>query len=85
MEKEMATYKDRMKLAHKEAICHYAREEWPIIYDRYQTLRLLGQGGVGAVYKCYDLDTFENVAIKRIEFKLGDGEDREDNMRRLER
>lgn len=37
-EKEVAIYKDRMKLADKEIRSTFYREGWPIVYDRYQTL-----------------------------------------------
>ena len=39
-------------------------EKWPTIYRKYQTLELLGCGGFGEVYKCYDLEKNRLVAIK---------------------
>ena len=39
---------------------------WPIAYDRYQTLELLGSGGFGQVFKCYDLETNTIVVLKRM-------------------
>lgn len=32
--------------------------------ERYLTLELVGQGGFGEVYKCFDLEDVEHVAIK---------------------
>ena len=45
--------------------------EWPTIpdtkeNDRYLPLELLGKGGFGEVYKCYDLEEHEYVALKII-------------------
>ena len=44
----------------QELKCYYAEEKWPIVkdslgYERYVTLELVGKGGFGEVYKCYDL------------------------------
>jgi hypothetical protein len=45
--KEIVCYRERLKLAEKERSCRFALDNWPIIYDRYQTLELIGSGGFG--------------------------------------
>jgi serine/threonine protein kinase len=45
---------------------------WPIVYDQYQPLELLGKGGFGEVYKCYDLENNQYVALKVNNFRQGD-------------
>lgn len=57
-------YKDRVKIIEKEMRSMYYKQGWPLVYDRYQTLELLGAGGFGEVYKCYDLETNRFVALK---------------------
>ncbi len=57
-----------MRLADKEEKSEYYKNLWPIIYDKYQTLELLGSGGFGEVYKCYDLEKNKIVAIKKMKF-----------------
>ena len=57
-----------MRLADKEEKSEYYKNMWPIIYDKYQTLELLGSGGFGEVYKCYDLERNKIVAIKKMKF-----------------
>lgn len=37
-EQEVAVYKDRVKLSEKEQKSYYARMDWPLVYERYQTL-----------------------------------------------
>lgn len=49
--------------------------EWPTIpdtkeNDRYLPLELLGKGGFGEVYKCYDLEEHEYVALKIINIDM---------------
>ena len=61
-----------MHLAEKK--CTYAKKGWPILNDssgkpRYLTLELLGKGGFGEVYKCFDLEDNEYVAIKKVNIK----------------
>ena len=34
------------------------------MYDQYQSLELLGKGGFGEVYKCYDLENNKVIALK---------------------
>ena len=62
----MAVYKDRMKLVEKENKSYYCKRCWPIAFDVYQTLDLLGSGGFGEVYRCYNLETNKIVALKRM-------------------
>jgi len=71
-EKEIIVYKDKLKLNDKEKKCQYYLEKWPIIYDRYQTLELLGSGGFGEVYKCFDCHYNRIVAIKKMDFKTNE-------------
>jgi serine/threonine protein kinase len=52
---------------------------WPVIKDKkdnevYLTLELLGKGGFGEVYKCFDLEKFEYAAIKIINMDFYPGE-----------
>ena len=44
---EVNNYKEKLKLADKEEKSAYSKENWPMIYSRYQTLELLGSGGFG--------------------------------------
>jgi tetratricopeptide (TPR) repeat protein len=37
-----------------------------IIANRYQVLDVIGEGGMGIVYRCFDLATRERVALKRV-------------------
>jgi serine/threonine protein kinase len=68
-EREVIEYRERLRLAEKEEKSEYYQNLWPIIYDKYQTLELLGSGGFGEVYKCYDLEKNKIVAIKRMKFE----------------
>lgn len=65
----------------------YYKQGWPIVYDRYHTLELLGSGGFGEVYKCFDLETNRIVALKIVINKeVGADElDKEDFFRRVQR
>lgn len=65
---EVNNYKEKLKLADKQEKSTYSKENWPMIYSRYQTLELLGSGGFGQVFKCYDIETNKIVAIKKIMF-----------------
>ena len=56
-------------MSEKELKSYYCKRDWPIVYDRYQTLQLLGKGGFGEVYKCYDLEENKIMALKRVYFK----------------
>ena len=67
-------------MAEKEKGCHYALEGWPIINERYLSLELLGKGGFGEVYKCYDLEGHEYVAIKIINIGLNMAEEQAENI-----
>jgi serine/threonine protein kinase len=75
-----------MKLVEKEKKSTYYKDCWPIVYDRYQPLFLLGSGGFGEVYKCYDLEKSQYVALKLIDIseKIHQEEDR-DFFKRLQR
>ncbi len=41
-----------------------AKEGWPTLNKRYQSLRLIGKGGFSEVYEAYDLDRHQTVAVK---------------------
>ena len=56
-----------MRLVEKERKSAFCKEKWPLVHDRYQSLSLLGSGGFGEVYKCFDLETNEYVALKVID------------------
>lgn len=47
----------RLYIGEKEKFCKYALLGWPVINDQYLTTELLGSGGFGEVYKCFDLKT----------------------------
>lgn len=92
----MVIYKDRIKLAMKEIHCKYHLEGWPVVYDRYwyfypryQTLELLGAGGFGEVYKCYDLENNRIVALKVVVYKTKSGRidplEKEDFFKKVQR
>lgn len=51
--------------------------------ERYETLGKIGQGGLGAVYRCFDTRMNREVAIKRISTGGGDVEMREESTRQL--
>ena len=64
----------------------YNLRGWPIIYERYQTLELLGAGGFGEVYKCFDLEKKRYVAVKKIRFdKKVDGDRKDEFYRHVRR
>ena len=44
-------------------------QNWPLIGERYQILELIGKGGFSEVYRAYDLDTDQFVALKYTSFK----------------
>ncbi len=80
----MAIYKDLVKLSEKEQKSYYAKMGWPLVYDRYQTLELLGSGGFGEVYKCYELETHKIVALKRVYFTgITDESERQEFIRHV--
>lgn len=82
----MAIYKDMVKLSEKESKSYYSKHGWPLVYEKYQTLELLGAGGFGEVYKCYDLENNRVVALKRVFFKgIHDECEREEFFRRVMR
>src|SRR5690606_24074708 len=37
-----------------------------VIADRYQVVGVLGEGGMGIVYRCRDMHTMQQVALKRV-------------------
>ncbi len=39
-----------------------------VIANRYQLLDLLGEGGFGSVYRAYDMQNKQEVAIKILHF-----------------
>lgn len=83
-EKEQQVYKERIKLAYKEQSCEYALQGWPLIKDshgneRYQSMELLGKGGFGEVYKCFDLEENDIVAIKINNIGLDYGQEAAEN------
>lgn len=59
-------YKERLRFAEKENNSYYGKLGWPAIGEdeRFQVLELLGSGGFGEVYKCYDLVNNNYVALK---------------------
>lgn len=63
-EKEIARYKDRLRLFLKEEQCQMAKEGWPLLKNKYLPLELIGTGGFGEVYKGFDFERLGDVAIK---------------------
>lgn len=56
----------------------------PLIFDHYQALQEIGEGGMGIVYKGRDMVTGETVAIKRLHpERVGDGHARIRFLREL--
>ena len=55
------------------------------MYDQYQTLELLGKGGFGEVYKCFDLEGNQVVAVKVNSFNSGDQEHEEELFKWVQR
>lgn len=62
--KEVEKYQDRIKVASKEQQCQLAKEKWPLLKNKYLPLELIGTGGFGEVYKGFDIDKLQDVAIK---------------------
>ena len=44
--------------------------ELPILFERYQILGVLGEGGMGTVFKGYHLNLKRHVAIKTLRMDL---------------
>ena len=63
-ENEVNKYKERQSLKFKEKRSMMFREGWPLLKDRYQPLRLIGDGGFAQVYLGLDCETYCQVAIK---------------------
>ena len=51
--------------------------------DKYQFVELLGRGGMGAVFKAYDLQSSREVAVKVVQ-KIGSSEDRRSQVEMFE-
>ena len=77
-------YKDRLKFSDVESQCYYAKLGWPAIGEdqRFQTLELLGSGGFGSVYKCFDLVENCFVALKENRFNNTNGMKSEEQKQR---
>lgn len=84
-EKECINCKERSSLLEKEKKSAFFKANWPIIHDKYQPLSLLGLGGYGEVYKCFDFETNQYVALKVIDLteKVKDSEERRAIMEKL--
>jgi predicted Ser/Thr protein kinase len=53
-------------LAHHEQSLNKFIEEGELYEDKYRVLRLLGEGGMGAVYRVYDIHAKRVIALKRL-------------------
>jgi uncharacterized RDD family membrane protein YckC len=53
-----------------ESLAHYGPSEFPCEFGGYRLLRLLGRGGMGAVYEAEQLATGRRVALKMLVQKL---------------
>ena len=47
-----------------------------VLHDRYQVLRRIGRGGMGAVYEAIDLTLRNTVALKEMTIAAADNDQR---------
>ena len=59
---------ETVSLASSESLSRYGFAEFPCEFGGYRVLRLLGKGGMGAVYEAEQLDTGLRVALKVLSY-----------------